>query len=149
MQTALREKIRLFHQEVEGIERVGLLTRGDCKDSPIIHFVIANDYLDRKLKEVEEEEGKHNNEGRSRLEKRFAKKEDVNARQRLREECLLQNIVDAALAKGVLFLRPSYVELEKFMPAPSIRVTISLTQADESICRAAAVLKDCALAVLN
>jgi len=126
-----------------------MVLRGNCRDTPIIHFVISAAALDRKLHTGEGDE-KNSNEGMSRLERRFAsKKVDVKAKQRLREEQLLQSIVDAAHSKGVLFLRPSYVELERFMPGPSIRVTITITQADEDICRAAAVLKDCAQSILH
>lgn len=114
LQKVLREKIKFFHNELKGIEEVGLKIRGACRDSPIIHFEIRKEVLDAKLnKELASENA---SDGIAKLERRFARKEDIKARRRLREEQLLQHIVDAALQEGVLFLRPSYVEMEKFMP---------------------------------
>jgi len=148
MQKELHDKIELFHQQTRDLEKVGLRLRGTCQDSPVIHFEIMKEILDAKLKELDEAEEKVN-EGKARLEKRFSKKENVKAKQRLQEERLLQSIVDEALKQGVLFLRPSYVEMEKFMPAPSLRVTISTTHTEEHIHKAAAVLKECAKLVLG
>jgi len=147
LQKHLHEKITLFHAEVDGIEKVGLKLRGSCRDSPIIHFEITKEVLEGKLKEQEQEEKE--SEGRFKLERRFARKEDIKARQRFQEEQILQRIVDAALQQGVLYLRPSYVEMEKFMPAPSLRVTITTAQTEHHIRKAASVLKECAREVLT
>lgn len=144
LQKTLRENTRLFHDEVSGIEKVGLKPRGVCRDSPVIHFEIVKEFLDGRLKELQEEDDEKSSEGKLKLDRRFAKKENIKARQRLQEEKILQDIVDEALSKGVLFLRPSYVEMEKFMPGPSVRVMISTTQSEQHIRKAAAVLKECA-----
>jgi len=147
LQKVLQDKISLFHIELDGIEEVGLKLRGTCQDSPVIHLEIVRTFLEEKLKEMEEEELK-SSEGKFKLEKRFANKESIKARQRLQEEQLLQCIVDQALSRGVLFLRPSYVEMERFIPVPSIRVTITMAQTKHHICTAVAVLKECAKMVL-
>jgi len=142
-QKLLHEKIQLFHEEIKDIEEVGLKVRGSFRDSPVIHFEVVKSALGSKFKEIEEEELKTSSEGKVKLDRRFAKQESVKAKQRLREEQILQNIVDEALQQGVVFLRPSYVEMEKFMPAPSIRINISLSHEDEHLRKAASVLKEC------
>jgi len=143
----LREKIKLFHNELKGIEEAGLHIRGACRDSPIIHFEIRKEVLEANLNK--ELVGGNASDGRSKLERRFARKEDIKARRRLKEEQLLQHLVDAALQRGVLFLRPSYVETEKFMPEPSIRATITTTQTEQHLRKAASVLKECAQLILD
>jgi len=68
---------------------------------------------------------------------------------RMRDEKLLQAIVDEALSQGILLTRAQYVQAEKFLPSPSIRVAILSTHSKQDIIKAAKITKEAVAKVLQ
>jgi len=120
---------------------------------PIIHLEILPDRLEKKLAEMtegEEDERREKGKGKQiEMKDGYRKKESVKAKNRLREEMLLQRVVEEALDRGVFLIRPLYVAHEKFSPRPSIRIALSSQHQREHIEKAVAVIKESAAAVLN
>jgi len=69
--------------------------------------------------------------------------------ERLTTEKVLQNIVDEALANGVLLTRAKYSRDEKFMPPPSIRICVSCIHTPEQLNNAVDVIKKACAKVLS
>jgi len=66
------------------------------------------------------------------------------------DEAILQKIVDMAAEEGIAITRPKYnLKDEKFLPTPSIRVTISAAHEEKELERAASILKKIAKTVIN
>jgi len=63
---------------------------------------------------------------------------------RFEDERRLQAVVDEARKRGLLLSRAQYVDVEKFIPPPSIRLTVTVMHDDQEIVEAAAVIKKCA-----
>jgi len=158
LQTALQDRISTFHKALEGIEKVGLRVRGDgFNRSPLIHLEIIESVLEDKLNRMTKEEDEQRKEKqKSKLEERFGTTGSVKGtkaqeqlKKRVKEESLLQAIVDEALQRSVFLLRPSYTDQEKFMPRPSIRIAISTQHDNKQLSKAASVIQGCADKVLN
>jgi serine palmitoyltransferase len=68
---------------------------------------------------------------------------------RFEDEKTLQAIIDDALTQGILLTRSQYVHSEKFLPPPSIRVTVCSTHKEQDVVKAARIIKECAAKVLS
>jgi len=69
---------------------------------------------------------------------------------RYSDELILQQIVDEALAGGVLLTRAKYVHAkEAHLPPPSIRVTVSAANTEQHLYRAGTVIKAAAKAIIT
>jgi len=60
---------------------------------------------------------------------------------REKDEDLLEQIVDGALQKGVLLTRAKYIEKEKFLPPPSIRICVSSAFSDDDIAHSVSAIQ--------
>jgi len=68
---------------------------------------------------------------------------------RFQDEKTLQAIVDEVGKQGILLTRAQYVQSEKFLPPPSIRVAIAATHEEQNVAKAARSIKECAAKVLG
>lgn len=59
-------------------------------------------------------------------------------------EFILELTRIALVSTGILLTRAQYVQTEKFLPAPSIRVAIAATHDTQDVIKAARVIKECA-----
>ncbi|KAM9972225.1 hypothetical protein ACTFIW_003584 [Dictyostelium discoideum] len=72
-----------------------------------------------------------------------------NKSNRINDELLLQKIVDKAMDHGLLLTRAKYVSAEKFIPKPSIRISVSSNLSSDQIKESIEIIKKCTSFVLE